>query len=126
MYGFMADLVLIVHLAFILFVIAGGLLVWWRPRLIIPHLAAVIWGLAIEFIPSLFCPLTPLEQMLLSNAGEKGYEGGFVNHYLIPLIYPDAPPSFFVAVGFFVVAINGIMYMFVIRRMKEKRSTGKK
>jgi hypothetical protein len=126
MYGFMADLVLIVHLAFILFVIAGGLLVWWRPRLIIPHLAAVIWGLAIEFIPSLFCPLTPLEQMLLGKAGEKGYEGGFVNHYLIPLIYPDAPPSFFVAVGFFVVAINGIMYMFVIRRMKEKRSTGKK
>jgi len=125
MYGLMADLVLVFHLAFILFVIGGGLLVWWRPRLIIPHLAAAIWGLAIEFVPFLPCPLTPLEQMLLSKAGERGYEGGFVNHYLIPLIYPDAPPSFFIEAGFFVVAINGIIYVFVIRRMKRKKNTEK-
>jgi hypothetical protein len=126
MYSFMAELVLILHLVFILFVIAGGFLVWWRPRLIIPHLAAVIWGLAIEFIPFLTCPLTPLEQMLLRKSGEKGYEGGFVEHYLVPLIYPDAPPSFFVEVGLFVAAINGIIYALVIRDMKKKKGTRKK
>ena len=125
MYGFMADLVLTLHLAFILFVIGGGLLVWWRPRLIIPHLAAVMWGLVIEFFPFLPCPLTPLEQMLLSKAGEERYEGGFMNHYLIPLIYPDAPPSFFIEAGFFVVAINCIIYAFLIRRMTKKKSRQK-
>jgi hypothetical protein len=126
MYGFMADLVLIVHLAFIVFVIAGGFVVWWWPRLIIAHLTVVIWGLAVEFVPFLTCPLTPLEQILLRKAGEKGYEGGFVNHYLIPLIYPDAPPSFFLEVGFFVLAINGIIYAFIIRGMTKKKGTGKK
>jgi hypothetical protein len=63
--------------------------------------------------------------MLLSKAGKEGYEGGFVNHYLIPLIYPDVPPSFFIEVGLFVVAINGIMYAFLIRRMKKKKNMGK-
>jgi len=63
--------------------------------------------------------------MLLSKAGEERYEGGFVNHYLIPLIYPDAPPSFFIEAGFFVVAINCIIYAFLIRRMTKKKSRQK-
>jgi hypothetical protein len=121
MYRVMADLVLVLHLAFIIFVIGGGFLVWRWPRLIIPHLAAVIWGLAMEFLPLCPCPLTPLEQALLRKAGEAGYQGGFVDHYLIPLIYPEANPQFFIEAGFFLVAVNGIIYALFIRRMRTKK-----
>ena len=92
----MADLVLVLHLAFILFVIGGGFLVWWRPRLIIPHLAAVIWGLAMEFLPFLPCPIDAVgTDAAAARPERRDMQGGFVDHYLVPLIYPEATSSIF-------------------------------
>ena len=83
----LADLVLLAHLTFIVFVVAGGLLALrfrWGPWL---HLPAAAWGVSIE-LSGRVCPLTPLENSLRHAAGEAGYEGGFVEHYLVPVIYP--------------------------------------
>ena len=84
-----ADLLVVIHLGFILFVIGGGfLLLKWR-WLVVAHLPAALWGALIEF-QGWLCPLTPLEQRLRLAAGEQGYAGGFIQHYLLPVIYPEA------------------------------------
>jgi len=84
-----ADLLVVLHLAFILFVIAGGFLVLkWR-RIAYIHVPSAVWGAVIEF-QGWICPLTPLEQKLRIAAGETGYSGGFIQYYLLPVIYPDA------------------------------------
>ena len=82
-----ADAVLILHLLFILWVIVGGFAVWRRRWLMALHLPAVAWGVWIEVSHGL-CPLTPLEISLRQKAGEAGYSGGFIEHYLVSLIYP--------------------------------------
>lgn len=82
-----ADALVLVHLAFIVFVVLGGLLVAWRARIAWLHLPAAAWGAWIEARGAI-CPLTPWENRLRRLAGESGYPGGFVEHYLIPLIYP--------------------------------------
>ena len=87
MYPLLADLVLIVHLAFVVFVLCGGLLVlkWrWIARL---HLPAVVWGAVVEFT-GWICPLTPLENWLRVQGGEAGYEDDFTTRYLLPILYP--------------------------------------
>jgi hypothetical protein len=85
----LADLVVVVHLAFILFVAVGGLLVWRWPWLVRLHMPAVVWGIAIITV-GLTCPLTPFEKHLRGRAGEQGYEGGFVDRYIEGVIYPGA------------------------------------
>jgi hypothetical protein len=86
-YRLSADLVLIVHLGFVLFVVLGGLLVWrWRWLAGI-HLAAVFWGALIEF-SGFACPLTPLEGHLRQLGGEVRYEGDFIGHYITEFLYP--------------------------------------
>jgi hypothetical protein len=82
-----ADAVMIVHLAFVLFVVLGGLLVLRFPLLALAHVPALIWGAWIEVSGSI-CPLTPLENELRRRAGEAGYQSGFIEHYLYPLLYP--------------------------------------
>jgi hypothetical protein len=82
-----ADLVVLAHLGFILFVILGGLLVLRWPRMAWIHLPAVIWGALIEFA-GWICPLTPLENWLREASGTAGYQGGFIEHYLVPIVYP--------------------------------------
>ena len=82
-----ADALVLAHLAFIVFVVLGGLLVAWRARIAWLHLPAAAWGAWIEASGAI-CPLTPWENRLRRLAGESGYPGGFVEHYLIPLIYP--------------------------------------
>lgn len=82
-----ADALVLLHLAFIVFVVLGGLLAAWRPRLAWLHLPAAVWGAWIETSGAI-CPLTPWENRLRRLAGESGYPGDFVEHYLIPLIYP--------------------------------------
>jgi hypothetical protein len=119
-YHLLADLVFVLHLAFICFVIGGGVLVWRRHWLAIPHLTAVCWGLAIEFLNAP-CPLTPLEQALLHKAGAEGYYGGFVEHYIVPLIYPEADAHFFLKAGVFVLVINLILYGLLIVRVRAGR-----
>ncbi|MDV3239414.1 MAG: DUF2784 domain-containing protein [Gammaproteobacteria bacterium] len=111
----LADLVVLLHLAFILFVMLGGLLVLrWR-RLMWLHLPVVVWGAAIEFV-GWICPLTPLENRLRAAAGEAGYSGGFIEHYLIPLIYPAGlTRELQWLLGALVLLVNAAVYWRVLR-----------
>ncbi len=109
-YRVAADAVVVSHLLFIVFVLFGGLLVLRRPWLALLHVPAAAWGTAVEFL-HLYCPLTPLENTLRSNAGGQGYTGGFVEHYLIPLIYPAGlTPGMQVWLGGIVVLLNVSVY----------------
>ncbi len=84
---FLADAVVLIHAAFVVFVVLGGLLALRWPRAAWCHVPAAIWGAMIE-ITGWICPLTPLENRLRQAAGEAGYEGGFVEHYVLPTLYP--------------------------------------
>jgi hypothetical protein len=105
-----ADGVALLHAAFVAFVVVGGFAVWrWR-RLAWLHVPAAAWGALVE-ICRWPCPLSPLEQLLRRAAGESGYSGGFIEHYLLPLLYPpglELPTQ--LALGLFVVAVNGVAY----------------
>ena len=120
----LADLVFLVHLAFALFVVLGGIVVWLKPRLAWLHLPAVAWGALIEFA-GWICPLTPWEQSLRLHAGEKGYTGGFVEHYLLPILYPEGlTREIQIGLGLLVLLINGIAYVLILRRFRRQRSRG--
>jgi hypothetical protein len=115
-HSLLADLVVGLHLAFVLFVVLGGLLALRWPRIAWLHLPAVAWGALIEW-RGWICPLTPLEMGLRRRAGEAGYEGGFLDHYLIPLLYPPGLTrelQLGLAVG--VVLLNAVVYAVVLRR----------
>lgn len=86
-YGAAADLLVLVHAAFVAFVVLGGLAVRRWPRLAWAHVPAVIWGVGIE-VSGAVCPLTPLEHWLRAQAGQHGYEGDFIARYLLPVLYP--------------------------------------
>jgi hypothetical protein len=111
-----ADLLVVGHLTFVVFVIAGGFLTWRWPRVAWAHIPCAVWGAAVEFT-GWICPLTPWEVTLRRQAGQAGYEGGFIEHYIIPLIYPAAlTPRIQIALGVVVVAINLIAYSVYFRR----------
>lgn len=111
----LADLVVLLHLAVILFVVLGGLLVLRRRRLMWLHLPVVVWGAAIEFV-GWVCPLTPLENRLRAAAGEAGYSGGFIEHYLIPLIYPEGlTRELQWLLGALVLLVNALVYWRVLQ-----------
>ena len=115
-YGLLADLVLLVHAGFVAFVVLGGLLVLIRPRLAWLHLPAVVWGAGIEFAGAV-CPLTPLENHLRALAHQQGYAGGFVEHYVFGLIYPDGlTRNVQLALGVAVIVINVLVYAAAWRR----------
>lgn len=122
-YRLLADLVVLVHLAFIVFVMLGGILAirWrWIPWI---HLPAAAWGAAIEFL-GWVCPLTPLENALRAAAGSAEYSGGFVERYLIPLIYPGSlTRNMQLLLGFVVVVVNGAVYLLVWRRRVRQNRT---
>ncbi|MFJ4144733.1 DUF2784 domain-containing protein [Pseudomonas sp. NPDC089734] len=110
LYRFAADAVVVFHLLFIVFVLLGGLLVLRRPWVGALHIPAMAWGMAVEFF-HLYCPLTPLENSLRLKAGQQGYDGGFIEHYLIPLIYPAAlTPQIQFWLGAVVLSINAGIY----------------
>jgi uncharacterized membrane protein YhhN len=112
----LADLVLLLHLAFVLFVVLGGLLVLRWPRLAWLHAPIALYGATIEFL-GFTCPLTPLENRYRRLGGESGYEGGFVEHYVTSLIYPDGlTRGIQVTLGIAVLALNAIVYAAVLRR----------
>ena len=115
-----ADAVLLLHLGFILFVLLGGLLAvrWrWAPWL---HLPAAAWGVYVELSGGL-CPLTPLENRLRSAAGEAGYTGGFIEHYLLALIYPAGlTHEIQYVLAAIVVGVNGLAYAWVWRRRRRR------
>lgn len=116
LYKLAADSVFLIHLAFVGFVVLGGIAVWKFPRLAWLHLPAVAWGAAIEFM-GWICPLTPWEQSLRRLAGENGYSGGFVEHYLVPLLYPEQlTRADQVLLGLLVLALNVTAYALILRR----------
>ncbi|APU29284.1 DUF2784 domain-containing protein [Ectopseudomonas toyotomiensis] len=115
-----ADALVLVHLSFILFVLLGGLLLLRWPRLIWLHLPAVAWGIVVECL-HLGCPLTPWENQLRRMAGQAGYDGGFIEHYLIPLIYPAGlTPQIQIGLGAIVVLLNLAVYTWLIWRWRNK------
>ena len=116
LYQSLADLVLVLHVTFIVFVLFGGLLAFrWRLAPMI-HVPAATWGAAVEFF-GLICPLTPLETMLRRAGGGAGYSESFVERYLVPLVYPpELAPSLQLILGALVVVVNLVVYIFVLRR----------
>jgi hypothetical protein len=110
-----ATAIALTHLAFILFVLLGGLLVLrWRWMAWV-HLPAAVWGVLIEFA-GWWCPLTKWENHFLRLAGRAGYGGGFVAHYVMPIIYPAGlTRGMEVAIGVVVLIINMSVYMKVFR-----------
>lgn len=112
----LADIVLVLHFAFILFVVLGGALVMRWFWLALLHIPAVLWAACTEFL-GLVCPLTPLEVNFRRQAGEAGYTGSFVGEYLLPLIYPGAlTPAIQIWLGSIVLVINAAFYFFIWRR----------
>ena len=123
-YRALADLVVVAHLAFVGFVVLGGLLVLRRPRLAWLHLPAAVWGVMIEFA-GWMCPLTPLENAFRARGGEAGYSGGFVEHYLLPVLYPSGlTRGVQLVLGSIVLALNLAVYgaLLARRRTQIKRS----
>lgn len=114
----LADLVVLLHLAFVLFVVFGGLLALrWR-RIAWLHVPAFAWGAAIEF-GGWICPLTPLENRLREAGGAGGYAGGFVERYVVPVLYPEAlTREIQIGLGIAVLLINLAIYGFLLRRRK--------
>ena len=112
----LADAVVAFHLLFIVFVILGGVLVILRPAIAWLHVPAALWGAYVEFT-STICPLTPIENALRARAGQSGYEGGFIEHYVIPLIYPPGLTARTqLVIGAIVVAVNVALYVIAWRR----------
>ena len=120
-YHLLADLILVIHLLFILFVAAGGLLVFKSKHWAWLHIPAFLWGTFIEFA-GWVCPLTPLENWLRKQGGESIYRGGFIEHYLLPIIYPPGlTRNIQIALGIFVLIINLVIYgLFIYRTYKRK------
>jgi hypothetical protein len=115
-YGLLADAVLLAHAAFVAFVVLGGLLVLRWPRLAWLHLPVVAWGAGIEFAGGI-CPLTPLENHLRTLAQQQGYAGGFVEHYVFGLLYPEGlTRDVQLALGLLVLVVNAAVYAWAWRR----------
>lgn len=118
MYRVLADLVVGIHVLFVAFVVAGGLVVLRWPRLAWAHIPAAIWGALIEFA-GWVCPLTPLEQSLRAAADQAGYSGGFIEHYLLPVLYPGGlTRNIQVGLGLLVVALNLLIYGYLLARTR--------
>lgn len=122
-YRLLADLLVVVHFTFILFVVLGGFLAWrWR-RVAWVHVPAALWGALIEFM-GWICPLTPLENRFRALAGEAGYRGSFIEHYLIPVMYPeDWTLGLRIVLGTFVVGINAVAYTGYVKRRRRVSSS---
>ena len=125
MYGTLADLVVIVHAAFVAFVVIGGVFVLRWPRLAWVHIPAAVWGALIEFA-GWICPLTPLENSFRARAGEAGYAGGFVEHYILPVLYPAGlTRTTQYVLGTIVLVINITVYTILIRRRRRTYPAGR-
>jgi hypothetical protein len=110
-YRLLTDFTIAFHFAFILFVLLGGFAARRVRCLAIPHLMALAWGVYVEITPGLVCPLTPLENAFAMRAGRAGYEGSFIEHYLVPVIYPEGlTPRVQWALAAIVVAVNAGVY----------------
>lgn len=121
MYRLIADIVLLTHAAFVAFVVFGGLLTLWKPRVALWHLIALAWGAAAVGF-GWICPLTPLENSLRQLAGQQGYYGDFIEHYLVQIIYPPGltrQVQAWLAAG--LIVGNAIVYGWVFVRWRRIR-----
>lgn len=118
---FAADAVLVLHLAFILFVVLGALLVLRHTWIAWLHIPAAVWGAWVE-LTNRICPLTVLENALRSRAGQSGYSESFVEHYIVPIIYP---PGLTRSLQFWLagilVTINVVLYALWLLRHRKTR-----
>ena len=114
-YRILADLVLILHFCFVLFVVFGGLLALRRRWIALLHLPAVIWGILVECF-LLACPLTTLENSLRYLGGESGYTDGFINHYISAVLYANISPQFRITLGLLLIGLNMLVYWYVFRQ----------
>jgi len=121
LYLVLADMVVAIHFAFVLFVVLGGLLVFkWR-RLARLHVPAALWGAFIE-ATGWICPLTPLENRLRVTGGGAGYRAGFIEHYVLPILYPAGlTRSSQVLLGISVVVLNLGIYSWILLRSRGNR-----
>jgi hypothetical protein len=121
-YRLLADLLVVFHLGFVLFVCLGGLLVLrWR-RVAWIHLPAAVWGAIVEFTQTI-CPLTPLENHLRRLGGRAGYSGGFIEHHITHVLYPAGlSRPIQIALGVFVVVLNLAVYTTVLLRRRRLRT----
>lgn len=121
-YRILADLVVGLHALFVAFVVLGGLLALRWPRAAFVHLPAAVWGALIEF-QGWICPLTPLEKSLRASAGQSGYPGGFIEHYLLPVLYPEGlTRGVQLTLGVVVIVVNLVVYALVLRRIRSHPS----
>ena len=119
-YRALADLVLVVHLTFVLFVVLGGLLVLRWPWVAFLHIPTAIWGVLIEY-SGWICPLTPLENSFRARGGEAGYSGGFIQHYIQPLLYPAGlTRGTQIVLGSLALILNLAAYGILVSRMRSR------
>ena len=113
-----ADVIVVLHVGFVVFVMLGGLLALrWR-RMMWLHAPATIWGVTIEFT-GWVCPLTPLENLLRERAGEAMYRGDFIEHYIVPMLYPARlTHGTQILLGSLALAVNIIVYWHAFRRSR--------
>lgn len=121
-YRILADALVAFHLGFVLFICLGGLFVLRWPRMIWLHLPAAIWGAVVEWTQTV-CPLTPLENHLRHLGGQAGYSGGFIEHHITGVLYPNGlTQGMQIALGVFVVFLNVTVYTIVFRRRRRQRA----
>ena len=114
LYCILADIVVWIHLGFVIFSVLGALLVVWRRWIFWLHLPAVFWAVWIELSGGI-CPLTPLENWLQNRAGQGRYHGDFVAHYLMPVLYPaELTRNAQLLLGMFVLIINAALYTYIL------------
>ena len=119
MYEIAANLILIVHFIFILFVIFGALLFFASTKIIFIHIPAFIWGSYIELTNSI-CPLTYLENWLLQKANLTTYSEGFIQNYLVPIVYPlNLTKDIQIYLGITLIVINIVIYAFIFNKLKK-------
>jgi hypothetical protein len=120
-YRLAAELILVLHLAFVFFVLFGGLLCLHRTRWIWLHLPSMIWGVWVEWA-GWVCPLTPLENHFRRMAFGQGYPKGFIEHYLVPLIYPEQlTMSLQWLLGGLILVINILVYYCVLQKQRKQQ-----
>ena len=119
----LADIVVVLHALFVAFVVLGGFLALrWRAIAWL-HVPAALWGALIEYA-GWICPLTPLENLLRTRAGNGGYSGGFVEHYVLRALYPgDLTPTVRWMLGSFVIMVNGVAYALLLRQSRRRRNS---
>jgi hypothetical protein len=118
----LGDLVLAFHFAFIVFALLGGFLVLWKSWIAWLHVPAVLWSAFVNLFNQV-CPLTPLENGFRYLAGQAGYEGGFIQHYLAPLVYPGVMPERWgLIAGFSVLIWNVLVYTLLVVNLRRRGS----